>query len=140
MLGLFGGAYWGPRNLAGTISTDEALLPIVMEKGELRTVTCQVTENGVAKDCSGYTAQWGVKERLTDAAYKIGPIAGVFSDDADGKKSMLSFTITPDLTKALAAFGGVFSVAIYDGSGNKVVLTERGGVSFTLREDVLDVL
>ena len=114
--------------------------PITMEKGENKIITIQVLENGVAKDCTGYAAQLGVKGAPADTAYKVTPVDGVFSNDANGVLSMLTFTIAPDTTKAMTPFGGVYSAAIYDGTGKKYPLPpERGGLPFVLKEDVLDV-
>ncbi|MEK6745367.1 MAG: hypothetical protein AABZ15_17275 [Nitrospirota bacterium] len=116
-----------------------ALLPIVMEKGEKLIIQVEVLEGGVAKDCTGFTAKFGVKEKLTDTTYKIGLLDGVFSNNALGVKSILTFTILPAATTGLAAFGGLYSAAIYDGGGNKAPIADRGGVAFTLKEDILDV-
>ena len=113
--------------------------PVIMEKGEEKTIIYQMTEDGVSVDCSGYTFKIAVKEKVSDAAYKIGPISGVLSADAYGRMSLVTFTVPMNTTKAMTPFGGVYSAAMYDGSGNKVPLTQAGGVQFTLKEDVLDV-
>lgn len=115
--------------------------PITMEKGENKIITIQVLENGVAKDCTGYTAQLGVKGAVADAVYKFAAVSGVFSNDANGVLSIVTFTIAPDTTKAMTPFGGVYSAAIYDGAGKKYPLPpERGGLPFVLKEDILDVI
>ena len=117
-----------------------ALKPIVMEKGEKLIVTVHILENGIAKDCTGYTAQLGVKEKLTDAAYKFTPLDGVFSNDATGVRALVTFTFLPATTKSMTPFGGLYSAAIFDAGGNKFPITDRGGLAFTLREDILDVI
>lgn len=114
--------------------------PITMEKGENKVITIQVLENGSPKDCTGYTAKLGVKGAAADTDYKFTPVDGVFSNDVNGVKSIVTFTIAPDTTKAMTPFGGVYSAAIYDALGKKYPLPpERGGLPFVLKEDVLDV-
>ncbi len=111
--------------------------PIVMEQGEMRMVVFEMTENGVPVDCTGFTFQLGVKEKITDAAYKIGLIAGTLSAGSTGLQSLVTWLFTPAMTSALSPFGGVYEVALYDLSGNKVPLSARGGVSFTLRKALI---
>ena len=147
-VGLIQGSIDSIRTAGGVITAlvdigaavSSVLGPIVMEKGERKIVQVQVLEGGVPKDCTGMTAKLGIKERLTDTAFKIDPIDGVFSEDSKGVLSILTFTFEPDVTKDQTPFAGKYSAALYDGSGNKIPLTERGGVPFTLKEDLLDVL
>lgn len=107
--------------------------PIVIVRGETRTLKYQIMEDGVAKDITGMTCKLAVVEALGDAAEKIGPVDGAIDDAANGK---ISFTLTSTHTDQ-SAFAGVCGMALYDGSSNKTTLTAPGGLGFRLVEDIV---
>lgn len=127
----------GAKELGVDVTTSFG--PIVMEKGEKRMIVYEMNEDGVPVDCTGFSFQLAVKGRAPDASYKIGPISGTLSTGSTGLQSLVTFLFTPDMTKALTPFSGVYEAALFDVSGHKVPLTERGGMFYTLKEDIIDV-
>jgi hypothetical protein len=100
-------------------------------KGEKPTLSYQLKEGGSAKDITGMSFKIGVKEKLNDTSYKIGPVTGDIDDATSGK---FSFTFTvPEET-----FKGLYEVAMYDASSNKTVLTSPRGVEFRVVESIVD--
>jgi hypothetical protein len=105
--------------------------PITLVKGEKRTLRYQLKEDGSQKDIAGMSFKFGVKEKLDDATYRIGPVDGVIDDAASGK---FSFTFTaPEET-----FLGLYEVAMHDASSNKTVLTLPRGIGFRVVESIID--
>jgi hypothetical protein len=100
-------------------------------KGDTAELRYQLKEDGAAKDITGMTFKFSVKENLSDAAHKIGPVAGTIDDAALGK---FSFELTPTETNQ-ATFKGLYSVAMFDGAA-RTTLTPAGGVEFRLVEDI----
>jgi len=106
---------------------------IEIVKGETVTKRYQVKENSVAKDITGMTFKFAVKEKYTDATYLINPITGTIDDAANGK---FSFEIGPPNTDTVLQ--GVFEITMTDGSGKKTVLTPAKGVAFRIVENIID--
>jgi hypothetical protein len=105
--------------------------PITLVKGEKRTLRYQLKENDTEKDITGMSFKFGVKEKLDDTTYKIGPADGTIDDATGGK---FSFTLTaPDET-----FLGLYEMAMYDASNNKTVLTAPRGIVFRVVESIID--
>jgi hypothetical protein len=125
----------GVRDLGVAALTE--FKPVSMEQGEKRIIVYEMTEDDVPVDCTGFSFQLGVKELAADTAYKIGLISGVVSLGSTGLQSLITFTFTPAMTQALAPFIGVYSVALYDLSANKVPLTQPGGVIFRLKQALI---
>ena len=100
-------------------------------KGETKTISIQIKENGSPKDVTGMAFKLGVKERITDAAYKIGPVTGTIDDALNGK---VSFSVAA----GNAAFAGVYEIAMYDAQSKKTVLTPAGGMGFKVVESIID--
>lgn len=102
-------------------------------KGDSVTLNYQLKEDGSPRDITGMTLKFGVKEDLADAAYKIDPVTGDIDDAVNGK---FSFALTGVQTDQ-PPFSGVYEIAMYDGSGNKLVLTAPRGVGFRLVEEII---
>ena len=102
-------------------------------KGDKVTLRFQLKEDGLPKDITGMTFKFGVKEKLTDASYKIGPKDGAIDDAAQGR---FSFTLTASDTAS--AFSGVYEIAMYDSGTNRSTLTPAKGVAFRVMENIID--
>lgn len=102
-------------------------------KGDTVTLSYQLKEDGSPKDISGMSFKLAVKENLTDPACRIGPLTGTVQEAASGK---FSFALTATETDQ-TPFSGVYEIAMYDGSGNRLVVTPPRGVPFSLLEDII---
>lgn len=107
--------------------------PITIVRGDVFTLRFRVTEDGEAKDITGYTFKAGVKEKATDTEYKIGLLDGTI-DDATGGEISFPFT---EIETDQATFAGRLEVAMYDGSSNKTTLTESGGLELRIVEAII---
>lgn len=108
--------------------------PLRIIRGDARTLRYQLREDGSSRDITGMSFRFGVKERHTDAAYRIGPVEGTVDDAPEGKFSFALDSTHTDLDP----FRGVYAVAMYDGGGNRTTLTPAGGVEFRVIEDIID--
>ena len=101
------------------------------ETNETVTLRYQVKEDGVVKDITGMSFKFAVKEKHTDAAYRIGPVDGVIDDALDGR-----FSIT--LTMPDTPFAGAYGLVMDDAAGKRTVLTRPGGESIRVIESLVD--
>ena len=101
---------------------------------ETVTLRYQAQKDGVPLDITGCTFRLGVKERLSDAEYVIGPIEGALDDAGSG---MFSFGLTGEDTD-VTPFSGLYEIAMFDSLGNKNVLTPAGGVIFRVVGEIVD--
>ncbi|KAF0145113.1 MAG: hypothetical protein FD156_1224 [Nitrospirae bacterium] len=102
-------------------------------KGETKTISLQLKENGIAKNITGYTFKFAGKAKHSDTAYKIPVINGAITDAANGK-----FSFTINAADVAAVFSGVFEIAMYDALLKKTVLTPPRGTPVTVHEDIID--
>ncbi len=107
--------------------------PVTITRGDTVTLSCQLKEDGAAKDITGMSFKLAVKEGITDASYKVSPVDGTIDDAASGK---FSFALTETETDQ-SPFRGFMEIAMYDSSSNKTTLTGAGGVVFRLVEDIV---
>ncbi len=107
--------------------------PLKIVRGDTLTLSYQLREDGVAKDITGMSFKLAVKEGISEASYKIGPVDGAIDDAASG---MFSFALTETETDQ-SPFAGVMEIAMYDALGKKTTLSEAGGVGFRLMEDIV---
>lgn len=100
-------------------------------KGDKPTLKIQIKENSIAKNITGMTFKLGVKEKLTDTVYKLGPFTGTLDDAPQGK---VSFTFEV----GTSVFSGLYEIAMYDAQSNRITLTPAGGLAFRVVENVID--
>jgi len=103
------------------------------ETGETVTLRYQVrdTVTGLPRDITGMSFRFAAKEKHTDAAYKIAPVAGAIDDAASGL-----FHITLDMPGT--PFTGVYSVVMEDAGAKRTVLSRAGGNPITVVENLID--
>ena len=106
---------------------------IGITRGDTVTLKYQIKEDGVAKDITGMAFKFAVKERLSDATFKIATVDGTTDDAANGK---FSFELIATETDQ-AAFAGLYEISMYDSGGAKTTLTPVGGLPFRLVEDMM---
>lgn len=106
--------------------------PVVIVKADTVTLKYQLKEDGVAKDITGMTFKLAVKEKLSDAAFKIDPVDGDIDVALTGE---FSFTLT-DTETDQDPFAGHLEIAMFSGP-DKTTLTPAGGIGFRLIEDVI---
>lgn len=101
------------------------------ETQERATLSYELREDGSPRDITGMGFTFASRLRHTDPAYVIAPVAGVIDDASAGR---FHFEVTMPSTP----FGGVYSVIMTDGSGNRTVLSTPGGDPIRVLESVVD--
>ena len=87
-----------------------------------------IQENSAAKDITGFSFVYAVKDEGTLSTFKIGPLAGTIVSAADGK---VQFILTNSDTD-LDSFNGVEGMTMFDADNSAVGLTPPGGNPFNL--------
>ena len=87
-----------------------------------------IQENSVAKDITGFSFVYAVKDAASFSAFKIGPLAGTIVSAADGK---IQFVLTNSDTD-LDTFNGVEGMTMFDSDNSAISLTPPGGNPFNL--------
>ncbi len=105
-----------------------SFLPRTVEKGTRVEIPIQILENSVAKDVTGYTFFYGVKDNIENASLLIGPITGTVVSAASG---LITFILTGSQT-SLAPFRGIEGMVMRDSSLSDTILSPPGGVEFNL--------
>ncbi len=108
-----------------------ALKILIFAKADKPTLRIQIKENSLVKNITGMSFKFGVKEKLTDATYKLGPITGTIDDAVNGKVSF-TFTVLDSV------FSGQYEIAMYDAFLNRTTLTPAGGIAFKVMENIID--
>jgi hypothetical protein len=108
--------------------------PETVVRGDSVTLKYQLKEDDVAKDITGMTFKFAVKENITDTTQKIGPVDGTIDDAAGGR---FSFELTAAMTDQ-APFAGRAEIAMYDSQSRKITLSPPAGLEFRLVEDIIE--
>jgi len=103
---------------------------LTFETGETVTLLYQLREDGAAKDITGMGFIFAAKERHTDAAYMVAPVAGAIDDAASGRFSF-------EVTMPSSPFAGVYGV-VMEAGGKRTVLTSPGGDGIRVLESLVD--
>lgn len=107
---------------------------IEMPRGDTRTLSFTITENGSAKNITGATIYFTVRNKLDDATSDSDAVLQKSqSSHSDAANGLSSITINPSDTNTLTPKSYVYDISLIE-SGGAVTSSDTG--TFVLERDV----